>query len=476
MSDPISVYSCNPHYFCYQGSPLVLITSDQHYGAVINADFDYVAYLDKLASKGMNFTRIYPGAYIEKENEYTAGNPLGPANGRQILPWARTTTPGAHPVLGGYQYDLDQWDTSYFDRLLDFCTKAGERGIIVEICFFNGMYADRWPFQAMHAGNNLQRVGTCGWDMVQSLTGDPQLVWYQGKYVAEITTRLNDLDNVTFHICDEPWMGRVSPAIYGPWVGRMIDIFEGTEKGLPKKHLLGQTVDWRMRHNAADYSADNRIQYVDIEYSRGADDLENEYVHDKPIVYIESVFYPHQYSGDKLSASRVEAWEFMVGGCAGFMQLNALYTTSNPAASDTDIDALLDVLVTLKSFLRGLDLYAMRRDTSFIVAGVPTGAFASAISEPGKQYAFYIHHSSYQDPPSHADAAGSYRHSYVVTAGSYREAFTLDFPAGPYAAEWIDPSTGSVMRTEEFVHKGGHRTLTAPGYSIDIAFRMRTRE
>jgi hypothetical protein len=64
----------------------------------------------------------------------------------------------------------------------------------------------------------------------------------------------------------------------------------------------------------------------------------------------------------------------------------------------------------------------------------------------------------------------------VVTPGSYHESFTLSFPAGPYAAEWIDPSTGSVMRKEEFVHKGGTRTLTAPEYSIDIAFTMRRRE
>ena len=39
------------------------------------------------------------------------------------------------------------------------------------------------------------------------------------------------------------------------------------------------------------------------------------------------------------------------------------------------------------------DFSRMNQDTSFIAGGVPRDAFARAISEPGKQYAFYIHHS-----------------------------------------------------------------------------------
>ncbi|HET6484896.1 MAG TPA: hypothetical protein VFH83_00660, partial [Spirochaetia bacterium] len=66
-SQPIGPYPQNPHYFSYKGSPVLLITSDQHYGAVVNADFDYRAFLDAIASYGMNFTRIYGGAYIERD-------------------------------------------------------------------------------------------------------------------------------------------------------------------------------------------------------------------------------------------------------------------------------------------------------------------------------------------------------------------------------------------------------------------------
>ena len=51
--------SFNPHYLKYQGDPILLITSAEHYGAVLNPDFNYVTYLDALQRDGMNYTRIF---------------------------------------------------------------------------------------------------------------------------------------------------------------------------------------------------------------------------------------------------------------------------------------------------------------------------------------------------------------------------------------------------------------------------------
>jgi hypothetical protein len=473
FAQPIKPYPANPHLFIYQGRPILLITSDELYGAVINSEFDYVTYLDKLKSKGMNFVRIYPGAYIEEDNRYMPGNPLGARSGKQILPWARTTTPGAHVALGGYKYDLDKWDEAYFSRLNDFCLKAFERGIIIEICFFNGQYNPArwknnggWFTQPLYKDNNIQGVGTCSWDMVQSLTGDPGLVLYHEKYVKEITKRLNDFDNVMFHIADEPWMGVKNPDIIGPWIGKMIEAYTSMAVTLPKKHLLGQTVDYLMSNNAADFSADSRIGYIDLEYVNGLKDLRNEYVHNKPLVLIETSIYPLWYSGDKISASRVEAWEFMLGGCAGFMQLNSLYTTYNPSASGTEIDTLLDVYVKLGNFMESLNYPMMKRDTAFIAGGVPSGAFATSISEPGKQYAFYIHH-SVNDMPF-----GTSPLSYKVVPGAYQEKLTFRLPAGSYKAEWVNPEQGSVIRTDTIKHQGGILNLNTPQYTIDVALKL----
>src|SRR5258706_6674835 len=45
---PIALHPDNPHYFLWRGKPAVLITSGEHYGAVLNLDFDFVPYLDTL--------------------------------------------------------------------------------------------------------------------------------------------------------------------------------------------------------------------------------------------------------------------------------------------------------------------------------------------------------------------------------------------------------------------------------------------
>lgn len=39
---PLRLHPDNPHYFVYQGRPTVLITSGEHYGAVLNLAFDYI--------------------------------------------------------------------------------------------------------------------------------------------------------------------------------------------------------------------------------------------------------------------------------------------------------------------------------------------------------------------------------------------------------------------------------------------------
>ena len=102
---------------------------------MINLDFDYVAYLDALKAYGLNYTRIWPGALLEMVGEFCKDNTMGPRPDRTIVPWARSNEPGY--VYGGNKFDLDKWNPEFFARLKDFIVKAAERGIVVEICFFN---------------------------------------------------------------------------------------------------------------------------------------------------------------------------------------------------------------------------------------------------------------------------------------------------------------------------------------------------
>ena len=106
QAQPISLNQENPHYFEYKNKPAVLITSAEHYGAVLNLDFDYKTYLDELHAKKLNLTRVFSGAYCEPPGAFNIGsNTLAPAPNRLIAPWARSDQAGYRN--GGNKFDLN---------------------------------------------------------------------------------------------------------------------------------------------------------------------------------------------------------------------------------------------------------------------------------------------------------------------------------------------------------------------------------
>src|SRR6186713_3538433 len=58
LAAPLQLHPENPHYFLWQGKPEILITSGEHYGAVLNLDLDYRKYLATLAADKLNLTRL----------------------------------------------------------------------------------------------------------------------------------------------------------------------------------------------------------------------------------------------------------------------------------------------------------------------------------------------------------------------------------------------------------------------------------
>ena len=465
-AQPISVHSDNPHYFLSHGKPTVLITSAEHYGAVVNKAFDYNAYLDALKSYGLNYTRIYPGFLFEPVDKFHKGNTLGVKPDNLILPWARSDQPGY--AQGGNRFDLDKWDTDFFERLRDFVNQAASRGIVVEVCFFNAQYKDTWPISPLFHTNNIQGEGNCDFKDAQTLK-QADLVRREEDYVRRIIQEVNIFDNVILEVCDEPFITGTPIALAGPWLEHFVEVIKKTEGSLPKKHLIAQQVEGPVS-GPCDLSAHPDVSVIVTQYvwdaggeqMGGMRGLDEKYGQNKPIELNETFYYPGWYKGDKVAASRVEAWEFMVGGGAGFNQLNGQFTVANPRGDTPDNVEVLRALQSLKSFLEGFDFIKMHLDKSFVVSGVPNGAYCRAISEPGHQYALYLHHST-----------GGRGGAYTVTPGKYTERLVLNLPAGSYRAEWIEPATGSVLGTENFEHGGGDHPLTTPEHAVDIALRIR---
>src|SRR5437016_11400054 len=131
QAKPLCLHPRNPHYFLFRGKPAVLITSGEHYGAVLNGAFDYRRYLDELKRDGLNLTRTFSGVYREVIGNFSiAENTLAPKPEDFQSPWPRSSTPGANDGLG--KFDLSKWNGQYFDRLKTFVREAGKRGVIVE--------------------------------------------------------------------------------------------------------------------------------------------------------------------------------------------------------------------------------------------------------------------------------------------------------------------------------------------------------
>lgn len=166
-----------------------------------------------------------------------------------------------------------------------------------------------------------------------------------------------------------------------------------------------------------------------------------------------------------LEASRIEAWKFIIEGGI-YNQLSSQYTDHNEDASGTDNQRALNQLKVLNSFMKSFDFIKMKRNALFSCSTDSVKSNISAISEQGKQYAFYINHSKVPEDDSSSDQY------YHPQPGKFKENLTFDIPKGTYRADWVDPAAGTLIRTEYFSVKRNKHKLSIPEYSVDIALRI----
>src|SRR3974390_2003560 len=90
---PIRLHPENPHYFLYRGKAVALVSSAEHYAAVINGAFDYHKYLAPFSAAGVNYTRLCGGSYVEAPGKSFGirRNDLAPEAGKFVVPWARSS-------------------------------------------------------------------------------------------------------------------------------------------------------------------------------------------------------------------------------------------------------------------------------------------------------------------------------------------------------------------------------------------------
>ena len=460
----IRINEKNPHYFEYKGKEILLITSAEHYGAVVNRKFDYIKYFNMLKEYGLNYTRIYPGAIVEPESFWMQEDSLAPGPDT-IVPWARSNVPGYSG--GGCKFDLSRWDPEYFARLDDFLREADKRNIIVEICFFNCMHGnDYWACCPLHRDANIQGVGDCDSVVFQTLDNEP-LVREQMKYIEKLIVETNKYDNILYEFVDEPTTDFTQSQKAFKWIDKQIEKAIEVESRLPKKHMLAQQLEMGVCFTDDDRIANIVTQYVSLSWRQigGIPALNSCYCYNKPIELNETGYigaWIKEDTDDSVGISRLESWEFMIGGGAGFNQLNGYFKASNPSGESPINRKILSGLRNLRTFLESFEFIKMTRDTETLCA-VSIGAEANMISEKGKQYVMYIHHSF------PINSTGAY---YIPNYGEYEPVLTLQLEKGNYNVTFIEPETLSVLGKTNITSSGSQVKITCPRYTLDLAVKI----
>jgi hypothetical protein len=448
-TDPIRLHPENPRYFLFRGQPTVLITVGEHYGSVINLDFDYIPYLDTLQAHGFNLTRLFSGAFVAHEisngvfRVYTG--PLAPRPNRLLVPWARSETPGYSN--GGNKFDLDRWDDTYFARLTDFVAQAGRRGIVVEFVFFSQQYEENhWMRSPLHAANNVNDLPVISWHQFTT-TDCPPLLAHHCALVRQVVTGLNGFDNIYFEICNEPnHVPRPGGTI--DWHNHLIDVISETEALLPHRHLIATNYDradlLARLHPAISV---HNVHYAYGSFWIGGLGLLEQCSHLPGALALDET--ADADFNNTIQAVRTDAWEMILGGGAVYDHLSWSYTTDDERGSSMLGRLTRQHLHMLKEFIGSFDFVHMRPDRS--VVGPVTAAKVQALCAPGQSYAIYI---NTKDGPRQHD-------------------LSLALPAGSYHAAWIDPLTGAEVATTSFAHAGETKRLAFPLFTHDIALAIR---
>jgi len=434
---PISLHPDNPHYFLYHEKPTILVGSTEHYGAVLNLDFDYKTYLNSVAKAGLDLTRTWSGTYREMNNTFgILNNTMGPASGRFISPWARSSQ--CCYKDGGNKFDLTKFDDNYFARLKDFLSIAQSLDIIVNYGIFCRMYnQELWELSPMNGINNINNVGVnINFDSVFSLN-DTSLISVMQDVTSKIVTEMNGFDNFYFEVINEPDM----PQVTADWTNLIISTIVKTESSLPQKHIIAQN---SLNINPA-------TSLYSFHYGRPNDAIDHLNLN-KAIGDGETGFAgPYDY------AYRTQGWQWFISGGAEYDNLDYSWTDAHPDGTaccpvvgpSGGGPSLRFQLSIMKKFIESYDFIHMAPGTSFITSHTPSSAWVGAlVHKDQNQYLIYVNETS-------------------------TISLTLQLNTGSYRAEWLDTLSGNILRTDTI--NGGNPQLTSPSFVAagDIAVGIR---
>jgi hypothetical protein len=453
----------NPRYLEYQGEPIILMSSAEHYGAVLNLDFDYQEYLETLAREGFNYTRIFTGTYFEPVQNIFGiqKNTLAPDPDRFLAPWVKENG----------KYDLERFNPEYFIRLKDFLQEAEKQGIVVEVTLFTSIYAEgAWILSPFHADNNSNGVGDLDFRRVNTLYNGG-LKEIQERYIRKMVQELNGFDNLFFEIQNEPWADNgclagfanegddrvfsrswqkrveVANGLAMEWQEWVAGIIREEEANLPKKHLIAQNI-CNFKHDLD--SLPQGVSIINFHYAL-PEAVQMNLDLGAVIGLDETGFMPHE---DALYID--QAWRFILSGGGLYNNLDYSFTSdaetgdwpipdSNPGWGGPGFRKKLSILAET---INRVPFKEMEFSGSILEAG--SGALKQyGLQKEGEAYLLFVEHLKDVE-------------------------LIPQIPASPYEVSYINVDTGETHA--ETLNLGSHNSLTLPFAADRMAIMIKKAE
>ena len=389
----IGVSSVNPHYFTINGELRLLISSAEHYGALINRAFDFQRYFRELKKNGFNQTRLFGGSYFERSSDFNFdSNPLAPGAGQLVPLFAGPERERLHP--------------EYVTRLRDILSTADAAGVVVEFTLFCVFYNENNYRDSPFYDPAVDRR-----EFFNALTPEKK------RYVRLVLEQLNDFDNVIIELVNEPyWMVRDSAPVLR---------FQQELAEFVKTLAPGKPVAWNVDNTfSCAFDEVPAATVLNFHYMR-PECVPANWHRSLPIVDDETGF-----CGSANRPYRQEAWLALLAGAAGYSNLDMAYTVETPDGAEHCSAGCTHgggkgfhrELAALAQFLGKFDFSRAR--PAFHVFRPDCRAAALALG--GKHFLAYA-----------AETAG--------------KELAVSLPAGTYTLRWYDPVTTELLREEPHV-------------------------
>jgi hypothetical protein len=195
------------HYLEKGGRPLLLIGDNVTQGWMeLGTDFDQAAYVDALASRGMNLLMLWSFMATDaagQENDSRIGY-----DAPEIWPWAGSPDHA--------NFDLADLNQAYFDRLKQLVAYAESKGVVVLVTVHDGWTKGRFdehPFNSALGNGPLadryQYVELADYDREMPTAFDPSWSrqqknqYLQERFCDKLIAELNSYSNVVYEMFNE---------------------------------------------------------------------------------------------------------------------------------------------------------------------------------------------------------------------------------------------------------------------------------